>query len=104
MSIIPSFFIVFVLYLTFYISYIHLYGMSKKVFFSELFGQEIKPTNKYYWQIVYAEALYRYYGLIDRNCTCFECKQKIEALSNYLKTYKYDKRRNKPSEIKNPNT
>ena len=78
--------------------------MPKKQFHSELFGRIIEPNDKDYWQIVYAESLYRYYDLLERNCYCFECKNKIEKLSNYIKTYKYDKRRNKPSSIKNPNT
>jgi hypothetical protein len=58
--------------------------MSRKVFHSQLFGRLIQPDDKDYWQIVYAEALFRYNQMVKDNCTCFECKRQREKLKDFI--------------------
>jgi hypothetical protein len=60
--------------------------MGKKVFFSELFGRNIQAEDNDYWIFVYAETLFRYYRLVEADCSCYECKQKVKKLEEYLKT------------------
>ena len=38
---------------------IHLNGMAKKIFWSQLFLKNIQPNDAEYWQKAYAELLYR---------------------------------------------
>jgi hypothetical protein len=50
--------------------------MARKEFFSSIFKGNVKPGDPLYWEKVKSEALYRYVYLVERNCSCFECKNK----------------------------
>jgi len=59
---------------------IHLYGMAKKEFYSQLFRKYIKIDDSEYSAKVMAEALYRLKEYEGKNCSCFYCltsKQKL---------------------------
>ena len=56
-----------------------------KPFYSRLFRKEIKPNDPEYKKRVYAEALYLYFELVEKKCTCAVCKGKKEDLYEYLK-------------------
>ena len=60
--------------------------MPKKPFFSSFYkGTIVKPDDPDYWLKVKVETLYRYVDLIERGCSCFECKRTKEKLYLFIK-------------------
>jgi len=71
-------------YFKFYKNTLHLYGMEKKAFRSQLFRRQIEVYEPDYWPIVHAETLYRIKDLEIKKCSCFKCMQDLDRLNDYL--------------------
>ncbi len=65
--------------------------MKQKVFFSELYKREIKPTEADYWAIVQAELLYRITDMKERDCSCMYCKENLKKFEKTLKSLRTQK-------------
>ncbi len=66
------------------LSNIHLYGMNKERFYSELFRREIHKSEPEFKQKALAEALYRVYKLEIENCTCMQCQADLKKFKSFL--------------------
>ena len=63
---------------------IHLYGMAKKEFYSQLFRKYIKIDDPEYSSKVLAEALYRLKEYEGKNCSCFYCLTSKQKLKEFV--------------------
>jgi hypothetical protein len=59
--------------------------MERKIFKSRLFSRKINPDNVDYWQLLYAEILFRLREIRELKCTCSSCISDSLRLENTLK-------------------
>jgi hypothetical protein len=74
------------------INAIHLYGMAKKEFYSQLFKKTIKTDDPEYSAKIMAEALYRLKEYEGKNCSCMICQNSKQKLKEYVEKKFYFKR------------
>jgi hypothetical protein len=58
--------------------------MNRKAFRTKLFKRTVNPDNSDYWQLLYAEVLYRLKELEDLKCPCSFCFKDRVYLKNSL--------------------
>ena len=58
--------------------------MSRKSFFSSFYAKIINPDDPRYWEIVKIESLWKYVYMMEKNCSCLECKSQKEKLHQYI--------------------
>lgn len=69
-------------------SSIHLYGMKKKKFRSQLFRKEIQDNDPEYWIKVYAELLFRIEEMEKQECNCFKCQTDLKNYREFFEKLK----------------
>ena len=65
--------------------------MEAKTFYSRLFKRKINPDNPNYWNMLYADLLFRIRQIDDLNCFCQYCSENLARLNRIIDDMVKDK-------------